>query len=163
MNNSYHIKAFTILEIVISLAIMSIIIAIVYSIYVMMAEQLFGYSRTTDQINDYNQTHYMIKSDLFYSNQLLKLQDGLRLITSKDTVDYHLIDSKLVRATSKVVDTFSVPIQSFKLETEQEGITQKTKAVFVNYELLGVPIEAVYFKNYGISEDINTLFFANGN
>ena len=84
-----HIKGFTILEVVISLALMSIIIAMAYSLYAMLSKQLYVYSDETELVNNYNQLHSLLVRDVHNSNKLVTIEEGVYLLSSNDTIKYY--------------------------------------------------------------------------
>ncbi len=162
-NKTKKIKAFTILEIVISLAIMSIIIAMVYTIYTLMSAQLFEYSDQTEQVNAYNQINVTFKRDLHNAIKIKEINNQVYLLSGKDTVQYEIFENKLVRSTQTMVDTFRVKVSKFKKMNEDELLGNKIQRFETSYELFDQTIDALYFKNFGVTNHINKTFFEHGN
>lgn len=163
MKKRSNIKAFTILEVVISMAIMSIIIAMVYVIYSLMSKQLYDYSEQTETLNNYSQLHSLLKRDIHNSNQLINTNEALYLLSNRDSIEYKNYNRNLIRSTSKTIDTLFVQVDVFKVSEEAILLGDKVKRVEVQYDLFGEKFEAVYFKDYGVSDHINNTFFDNGN
>lgn len=160
---SNHIKAFTILEVVISLALMSIIIAMVYSLYAMLSKQLFIYSVETEIVNDYNQLHTLLERDVHNSTKLIVVDEDVYLLSSTDSIHYYKEENSLIRTNNKMIDTFLVKVNRFTTVNEDELLGNTIKRIELTYDLFGEQIEAVYFKDYGVSDAINKTFFDNGN
>jgi len=158
-----HIKAFTILEVVISLALMSIIIAMVYSLYAMLSKQLYVCSDETELVNNYNQLHTLLSRDIHNSNKLVGSAEAIYLLSSQDSIQYKKVADKLIRSSLGSIDTFMVKVPEFNVVKEDMLLGSKIKRIQVTYDLFGEQIEAVYFKNYGVSDAINKTFFDNGN
>jgi len=158
-----HIKAFTILEVVISLALMSIIIAMVYSLYVMLSKQLYVYSDETELVNNYNQLHTLLSRDIHNSNKLVGNTEAIYLLSSQGSIQYKKVADKLIRSSSGSIDSFMVKVSEFNVVKEDMLLGNNIKCIQVTYDLFGEQIEAVYFKNYGVSDAINKMFFDNGN
>jgi len=158
-----HIKAFTILEVVISLALMSIIIAMVYSLYAMLSKQLYEYSDETELVNNYNQLHSLLARDVHNSNKLVAINEGVYLLCSNDTIQYYTHNDNLIRVKNQKVDTFLVKVPKFNTVKENILLGNRIKQVEATYDLFGEQIEAIYFKDYGVSAIINNTFFANEN
>jgi len=158
-----HIKAFTILEVVISLALMSIIIAMVYSLYAMLSKQLYEYSDETELGNNYNQLHSLLARDVHNSNKLVAINEGVYLLSSNDTIQYYTHNDNLIRVKNQKVDTFLVKVPKFNAVKENILLGNRIKQVEATYDLFGEQIEAIYFKDYGVSAIINNTFFANEN
>lgn len=161
---SNNIKAFTILEIVISLAIMSIIVALVYVIYSLMSKQLFEYRSETELVNDYNQLDVVLKRDLYSANEIAYVDGVLHLSNNETkTIRYKENNNQLIRMSSSVIDTFSVHIEGFKVYEEDFLLGNNRKRVAIRYKLFEQELEAVYFKDFGVADHINKAFLADGN
>ena len=158
-----HIKAFTILEVVISIAIMSIIIAMVYTIYTLMSKQLFEYSDQTEVVNSYNQINVAFNRDLHNASKLVNVNKKIYLLSNRDTLQYELLENKLVRSSNKSVDTFQVKVSKFKLVEEDELLGNRIKRIQIDYEFFEQKIEALYIKDFGVTNQINKTFFEYGN
>jgi len=158
-----HIKAFTILEVVISLALMSIIIAMVYSLYAMLSKQIYVYSAEKELVNNYNELHSLITRDVHNSNKLVIVEEEVHFLSSSDTVKYYTYDNSLIRERRQMRDTFLVKVPKFNALKEDVLLGNRMKRIAVTYDMFGVQIEALYFKDYGVSDIINNTFFANGN
>lgn len=159
LKSKNKIPAFTILEIVISLAIMSIIVAMTYGIYVFLSQQLYDYSSQTDGVNNYLELDVVLKRDLFKATQILEDNETLYLFRNKDTIQYYKNEDYLVRATNKNRDTFLAKIIDFKILKEDVLLAKKIQRIHVKYDVLGVPITGLYFKNLGVASQINKHFF----
>ncbi|PHS07176.1 MAG: hypothetical protein COA88_09275 [Kordia sp.] len=158
-----HIKAFTILEVVISLALMSIIIAMAYSLYSMLSKQLYVYSDETELVNNYNQLHSLLVRDVHNSNKLIAIEEQVYLLSSNDTIKYYTYDNSLIRVRGEMIDTFLVKVPQFNAVKEDMLLGNRIKRIEVTYDLFSMQLKAVYFKDYGVSDNINNTFFANGN
>lgn len=156
--------AFTILEIVISLAIMSIIVAMVYSIYVTISEQLYQYSAETELINEHNRAHASLKRDLYNATKISSVgEETIQIVKPLDTVLYKIFNKELIRINSNASDTLKTKVNSIRVQTDQDELGVSFKSILLAYELLGQPLESRYYKNYGVAEDINMIFFKDGN
>ena len=158
-----HIKAFTILEVVISLAIMSIIIAMVYVIFTLLSKQLYQYSDQTEQVNNYNQLHTVLTRDMHNANSIMFVDNTLLLMVNNDSLKYTHTNQRLIRTFLKSNDTFLIPIKNFKMTEGATVFQNKTKALNVTYSVFEQDILAVYFKDFGTSNQVNKMFFENGN
>lgn len=158
-----HIKAFTILEVVISLAIMSIIIAMVYVIFTLLSKQLYQYSDQTEQVNNYNQLHTVLTRDMHNANSIRFIDNTLLLLVNNDSLKYTYSNQRLMRTYLESNDTFLIPIKTFKMTEEATVLQNKKKVLEVTYSVFNQDILAVYFKDLGVSNQINKLFFENGN
>ena len=152
-----NIKAFTILEIVIGLAIISIIISMTYGIYVMLNRQLLEYNSNSEAINFYNELDGHIRRDFYNANKLHFNEESMILLNSFEKVSYEIIDQKMIRIKNSVIDTFPVTVKEFIPSFENELLMKRHKKLQITYEVLGVPIKAVYIKDFGTYDQINNL------
>ena len=159
MNWNSNIKAFTILEIVIALAIMSIIVGITYSIYTMLSGHLISYDRNTEVTNSYNELDTRLQLDFYNAHTFTYKMDTISFEANNDTITYTYFEDQFIRKSNQRLDTFSIKITSFKALSEKYSKAKPYKGIVVNYDLLGVPITATYFKNFGNVERINTFFY----
>ena len=158
MSWNKKIKAFTILEIVIALAIMSIIVAITYSIYTMLSGNLIGFSKNTEATNSYNELDTRLQYDFFNAKAFEYKNESLLLTGSNDSVIYIFNENQFIRKSRQRLDTFNIKITEFKPISKKVTKEKGHKGIVVTYDLLGVPITATYFKNFGCVETINTFF-----
>ncbi|WP_044397250.1 type II secretion system protein J [Lacinutrix sp. Hel_I_90] len=157
------IKAFTILEVVMSLAIMSIIIVMVYTIFTLLSKQLYAYSHLTEEINNYNQLDTALKRDLHNANDIQFSNNVLLLISKGDSLKYTYTKNRLIRGSLTSIDTFSVAIKAFDFKKENQLLERGIKQVTLTYNFLEQDLKAVYFKDVGVANQINKRFFKHGN
>ncbi|WP_179008674.1 PulJ/GspJ family protein [Winogradskyella forsetii] len=158
-----NFKAFTILEMVISLAIMSIIIAMVYVIFTMLSKQLYQYSDQTELVNNYNQLHTVLTRDIHNSNKIDYTDSVLTLMVNNDSLTYTYKSNRLTRSYLGGKDTFLITIKAFQMIESQSVFNNEIKHLEVTYTMFDQDIVAVYFKDVGVSNQVNQMFFSYGN
>ncbi|WP_452223476.1 PulJ/GspJ family protein [Lacinutrix chionoecetis] len=160
---SKRIKAFTILEVVISLAIMSIIIAMVYVIFTLLSKQLYQYSNQTEQINNYNQLNSLLIRDLHNASNISYTANELLLTIQSDSIKYAHANNKLIRTHVNSIDTFSIEIKTFNIVENNLLFINKRRPLQVTYHMFDQDIVGYYYKDFGVSNRVNKQFFSNGN
>jgi len=142
---------------------MSIIIAMVYVIFTLLSKQLYQYSSQTEHINNYNQLHTVLTRDLHNANTIKYEAHELVLLVKNDSLKYTYKNNTLTRSYLGSNDTFLTPVTAFNLVENKAVFNNKMKCLNVTYNLFDQDIKAVYFKDEGMSNHINKLFFSHGN
>lgn len=119
-NKPYHIKAFTIFEVTLVLAIMSVLIGIIGSITNRFNEQLKNTSDIFSQLNEWRTVRSTIWTD-FYNADSIKYNNGeLQLFSTNNEVDYKVQEEKLFRNNTGVWLNLNITANSINAE-EKKG------------------------------------------
>lgn len=155
MNN--QLNAFTILEVLISLILTGIIIALTYSLFLLIGKQLALFEKENSEILEYNIFNTTIKHDIEDSVDFKILDDKLHLIDYKEsTIIYYVANQKILRTSQITIDTFDVHVNSFTYESSNES----SKNVFkVDLQLLNENVNANYYLQKDFSRKINNTYF----
>lgn len=108
--NKNYIKAFTVQELLIGLVISSIIIGMVYTIYVQFNKQLITYSKDQSITMEFNQFRQVLSKDIYYCKDFsFNNDDELELIFSENVFTYKFLKDKIVRKRNNIEDEFQLP------------------------------------------------------
>lgn len=75
-----RIKAFTILEIVVTIAITAILVTLVYGVINFLNAQNYREMRTKDRLNEWMILRKQMIEDVYLSNSVYKVEDGMELV-----------------------------------------------------------------------------------
>ncbi|WP_353780192.1 prepilin-type N-terminal cleavage/methylation domain-containing protein [Winogradskyella sp. 3972H.M.0a.05] len=151
------IKAFTILEVLISLVVMGIIIGLTYTLFNIMEKQLITYRNDNDVILQYNLLNTTLQRDIYYANYYEKEESTLVLFNySEEKISYSFLNDKVLRAKQSIVDTFRVHVISHKFEIFNEK--QNISKLDMKIKLLNEDVEINYFLKNDLAETINQKF-----
>lgn len=127
MNNTkYNISAFSIVEVLVSMAITGIIIGIIFTVFTIVSEQLLNFKEQNQYISDYNRFSYAVNKDIFDSEEMISTENGL--IFKKyngDEVVFEKQDSIFLRKAQTFVDTFQFKVSVLHLDTLRNNSKSK--------------------------------------
>tara|TARA_B100000508_G_scaffold141096_1_gene146810 strand:+ start:29632 stop:30108 length:477 start_codon:yes stop_codon:yes gene_type:complete len=103
-----RIKAFTILEIVVTIAITAILVTLVYGAINFLNAQNYREMRTKDRVNEWMILRKQMIEDVYLSNAVIRLEDGMELISgSGEKVVYRVNNGVLQIEEDDVLTTTS--------------------------------------------------------
>lgn len=146
MNN---VKAFTILEMLINLTMMSIIMGLIYFAYSSFVQQVINYQRSIDEQNDLSRSYVQLKIDFYNADRVVNGYQGFKTVSYNNTeIEYTITNKYLIRKQIGVVD--SLALNKIKIETVLHSKTKEdliTRMV-INTSLFDEPIEFTVGKEY---------------
>lgn len=127
MNNTkYNISAFSIVEVLVSMAITGIIIGIIFTVFTIVSEQLLNFKEQNQYISDYNRFSYAVNKDIFESEEMISTENGF--IFKKyngDEVMFEKQDSVFLRKAQTFVDTFQFKVSVLSFDTLRNNSKNK--------------------------------------
>ena len=127
MNNTkYNISAFSIVEVLVSMAITGIIIGIIFTVFTIVSEQLLNFKEQNQYISDYNRFSYAVNKDIFESEEMISTENGF--IFKKydgDEVVFENQDSVFLRKAQTFVDTFQFKVNVLSFDTLRNNSKNK--------------------------------------
>lgn len=127
MNNTkYNISAFSIVEVLVSMAITGIIIGIIFTVFTIVSEQLLNFKEQNQYISDYNRFSYAVNKDIFESEEMISTENGF--IFKKyngDEVVFENQDSVFLRKAQTFVDTFQFKVSVLSFDTLRNNSKNK--------------------------------------
>lgn len=127
MNNTkYNISAFSIVEVLVSMAITGIIIGIIFTVFTIVSEQLLNFKEQNQYISDYNRFLYAVNKDIFESEEMISTENGF--IFKKyngDEVMFEKQDSVFLRKAQTFVDTFQFKVSVLSFDTLRNNSKNK--------------------------------------
>ncbi len=137
MNNTkYNISAFSIVEVLVSMAITGIIIGIIFTVFTIVSEQLLNFKEQNQYISDYNRFSYAVNKDIFESEEMISIENGF--IFKKyngDEVVFEKQDSIFLRKAQTFVDTFQFKVSVLSFDTLRNNSKSK------NFQRLSVTLQ----------------------
>ncbi|WP_136464894.1 PilW family protein [Flagellimonas onchidii] len=150
-----HIKAFTIQELLVAMVISSLIIGMVYAIYVQLNKQLYTYGRHQEEMVSFNQFKHVLATDLFLGLAIEKeTENRLTIRFRQGEHGYLFLEDKVIRNREGALqDTFDLGISGFELKANESymGIALTTK-------MDGEPITIYEAKEIPIADRINSMY-----
>ncbi|MDY8138466.1 PulJ/GspJ family protein [Aquimarina sp. 2201CG5-10] len=143
------VKAFTILEMLVNLTIMSIIMGLIYFAYSSFVQQVMNYQRSIDEENELTRSYVQLKTDFYNAERVVKGYKMFKTIAyNNQEIEYKITDKYLIRKQLQVYDT--LPVSSIGIESEFNQITKEDliNKLVVKTMLFEEPLEFTVIKEY---------------
>jgi type II secretory pathway pseudopilin PulG len=154
-----RIKAFTIIEALISLILMSIIIVFTYTVFNLVEKQMLLFKNENESVIEYQSFNSTFKYDTFRAVNFKMLDNNVSfMFYNGDTIVYHLRKKNITRAIKTQIDTFKIPVLDFNVETKGVKNLEYHK-INIETKVLAKPFKANYYLKIDKAKTINTVFF----
>lgn len=113
-----NIAAFSIVEVIISMAIMAIILSLVFFIFSIITERMLDFKQQNELTNDLNRLTYSINKDIF-DNEKMETSEGQIVFNGYkgEHIRYDFTKEYILRNKETFVDTFKIQFQNLKLDS----------------------------------------------
>jgi prepilin-type N-terminal cleavage/methylation domain-containing protein len=128
---NHKCKAFTILEVVVTMLIAAILVGITYSAYRIVSKSYFAYLEKNRSLYNLTSLDRLIKRDFRRSVKINTISDGLQFSCLTDTVFYGFKPSYVTR-TQGITDTFRINISELRIKFLQTDITPSAELLPVD-------------------------------
>ncbi|MBW4890133.1 hypothetical protein KXQ82_10420 [Mucilaginibacter sp. HMF5004] len=126
--NKHRVKAFTIMEVTISMLIAAIVIGITYTSYNIIGKSYLSFKTRNDDIAVLNRVDELLKRDFEQANMIADSGNGL-LINKDNMTDVHYeFNRGTIIRKSGVIDTFKVSMTDLKTAFEGNLNNNQTEA-----------------------------------
>ncbi|WP_395057215.1 type II secretion system protein J [Flavobacterium sp.] len=133
MSKKNTVKAFSIIEAIIGMAITAIIMGIVFVIFSIVSERMLDYKNQNALVNDLNRLTYCINKDIF-DNEKMTVIDNEVIFNgySGEVVKYNFQDDYTLRNREEFIDTFKVKLKDMIIDSVK---SETQKKVFLKLKL----------------------------
>jgi type II secretory pathway component PulJ len=149
-------KAFTVQELLVGLVVSSLIMGMIYGIYVQLNKQLVTYDLTRQELMVFNQFKQLLASDFALANSIE--QTGNTTITfdfSDKEYTYQFLSNVAIRTReNNVKDTFAIAIMDFDLNTNPNSF----HTLVVHTRLMNETIQLYESKEIELASQINKMY-----
>jgi type II secretory pathway pseudopilin PulG len=133
MENKNYIKAFSIVEVMVSMVITAIIVGLIFGVFTIVSEQIVEFKKENEQTADFNRLSYSLNKAVFDCEKMLPKENGVYFQTyDGDTILYQKKDDYLIRKAATFTDTFRLNFQAIRLDSVYNA---KKSKVFQRLEL----------------------------
>ncbi|MFL0132593.1 hypothetical protein, partial [Tenacibaculum maritimum] len=91
MKKAYKLKSYTVIELVISMLVMSVVVIITYSFLSSLSLQLGKFIKTQEVLLDYTFFKSTLKREFFEADKLNIKKNEIELISKENTVSYNIM------------------------------------------------------------------------
>jgi prepilin-type N-terminal cleavage/methylation domain-containing protein len=133
MNNAAYIKAFTLVEILVSLVITAIVMGIVFVIFSVMTERMMDFKNQNEPVSEMNRLTYAMNKDIFENTQMDL--SGRQLVFesySGSITKFRFYNNYFTRQKNDYVDTFRIAVSRISIDSLY---TKNKKNAFLRLKL----------------------------
>ncbi|WP_040248016.1 type II secretion system protein [Psychroserpens mesophilus] len=157
MKKVIKIHAFTLLESLITLMLISIIIALSYALIDLIGRQLSLFEKENTEILEYNLFNSTFMNDVNNANGFLVNENHIHLdFYSKAHIDYYILDDAILRRQDNFENSFKIHTINFSLV--EEGRKAKNN-LEIKLKLLKDTITTSYYFKENNAKKINKQLF----
>ena len=121
MNHS-RVKAFTIMEVTVTMLVAALIITITYTAFSIISRSYDDYLRKQEEMADLTRLDRWLKKDIGRAGLIFRSGNGLRLADSGRVIAY-IFEKDLIIRTAGMTDTFRVTPQDLSFRFEQRTVS----------------------------------------
>jgi len=159
MRNNGYIPAFTMMDILTGMVVMSIVIVMVFYLMSATNQQAFGYQKIRLELNNYLLLKADLKRQVEAADRMVDSPDGFRLIAPDSEIRYRQQDTYLLRQTAHSLDTLSNELLLLKKILCDSVQTSNQPGLLSGVELhLAFETQVLtcfLYKDYGLTEPMN--------
>lgn len=159
MQKIKYIAAFTMMDILTGMVIMSIVIAMVFYLMTATNNQAFNYQKIRIELNDYMLLKADLKRRADLANRIEAVPNGFKLVSENDEITYLKSNSFLLRQTENSQDTLYRNLEKIELSpVDSEGIeiaNPLISGVSLTLKFDQQILSCYLYKDYGLTEPIN--------
>lgn len=110
---SKKLKAFTLIEVLVTMLLTTIIIGIIYYAYEVVQKQ-FIHNKTNDEgITQLSMLNYLLEKDFNESAEVIAANNGITfLYNDLKSINYEFDEEYILRNTENVTDTFKIAVEN---------------------------------------------------
>ena len=119
--NKHHLRAFTILELTITMLLVALVIGITYTIYTIVSRSYESFQYKNEEIAVLDRLNELLSKDFSRSDSIFKTPRGLLFQSKRDTISYEL-DTGFITRTNTITDTFKVKTQDLNILYQNQSL-----------------------------------------
>ncbi|MCH4829687.1 hypothetical protein BWK60_09950 [Flavobacterium covae] len=117
MKNNY-LKAFSILEAILSMAITAIIIGLTFTLFSIITERMLNYKEQNQATHDLNRLTYSINKDIFDNDKMEIIDNTVHFSNYTGMyTNYYFEKENIIRSNETFVDTFKITVRHFQIDS----------------------------------------------
>jgi len=165
MLNRKKIPAFTMMDILTGMVIMSIVIAMVFYLMSATNGQAYAYQKIRIELNDYMLMKADLKRQAEAAQRIEAVPNGFQLISENGMIEYIKSDNHFIRKSENSVDTLYDNISELVLINADPVAGQPSR---LNSLITGVSVKLKFedqilscylYKDYGLTAPLNQQLF----
>jgi hypothetical protein len=147
-------------ELLVGMVISSIIIGMMYTIYVQINEQMLGHNKNQQELMEFNQFRQILSKDMLLAKSIEGSNEKeFKLTFNKEDYTYTLNENMIIRdRNNSVKDTFNLVFTRMEIKEDDKDGAQGNKTLLLTTKLLGEEIILFESKSIANANQINDLY-----
>lgn len=159
MNKKNFIPAFSIMEVIVGMAITAIIMGIIFVIFSIVSERMMDYKNQNQLVNDLNRLTYSINKDIFETEKMNIVESEVIFNGySGEIVKYYFQEDYILRNATSFIDTFRIKLKGIVIDSvksdSQKLVFRKLK---LNVEVNEKEMDLNFYKRIYANELLQTI------
>lgn len=158
-----RIKAYTIMELLVGMALSSLVISSAYYSYLTISKEFNRFRNAKSTILELSELNEQLDREFDFSEKIL-FSNGLLTFNFVDrkTIRYEFWDTFIIRETEGIKDTFDLKLLDIKIEFEgqfndKNAVPTLIKSLDVKVQLFNNDCHLLFNKNYLPNETIEMI------
>jgi prepilin-type N-terminal cleavage/methylation domain-containing protein len=152
-----RVKAFTIMEVTITMLIAAILMAITYTTYSIVSRSYLSFNTKNKNMAELQQLDKLLKRDFDRAENIQKISKGIQIENTRQVITYEFNPDFIVR-TALITDTFKVKTDSLNMSFEGQSAGEQSRLDELSFTLVfqkeNIPYH--YYKQYSSVNLIQT-------
>lgn len=157
--NNHKVKAFTIIEVTITMVIAAILIAITYTSYSIVSKSYLSFNTKNDDMAVLERMDKLLKRDFMRAETIQRDSSGILFKNTNSIIQYEFNPDFIIRISGRS-DTFKVKSDSLNMlfegqpvsETDPSNEQRRLDGLEINVEFQNEKIPYHYHKQYSSSD-----------
>jgi len=133
MNKKNYISAFSIVEAIVSMAIMAIILGITFFIFSIITERMIDFKNQNQLVNDFNRLTYSINKDIFDNDKMISSENQIKFRGYLgESINYYFTENYILRQKESFIDTFKIKSKNNYIDSVKN---KSQKKIFLKLHL----------------------------
>ena len=155
---SIKLKSYTIIELLISMLIISIVVFISYTFFSSLTKQLNAFTETEEKLLEYAYFKNVLKREVFESKEIDLDKERIKLKCNDREITYIIKNGEVYRVCNSSIDTFFVDVKGVEPTLDNGFKNSAIGGVLIDVTLLGGSTKLFLSKRYGADILINNFF-----
>ncbi|WP_428744952.1 PulJ/GspJ family protein [Tenacibaculum sp.] len=153
------LKSYTIIEMLISMLIISVVVVVTYALFSSLTRQLYMFTETEDSLLEYTYFKNALKRDVFECEKLKVKKEVVKLKYKDKEIRYVLGEGVVYREEGRIIDTFFVKAGVEKINPVfiKENGEKLTLSFVLDVDILKEKTHVFIKKDYGVDVLVNSF------
>lgn len=154
------VSAFTVIDMITGMVIMSIIMSFVFFIFSSFTKQISDYSKSRSNLVALNLLNIQLRQDIIRADEIIQIPQGFSILNERVEISYKLIDNRIIKSNRFLIDTVYNHVSELKCELHnninQYKLNERINKILIVLHSGLKKMNLVFYKDYSNQELINS-------